>query len=52
MSRPTNEQIAHDLAIAFVTDGWRTGEIANENSVRVYLQEYKKFLSDLNRLNR
>lgn len=52
MSQKTNEEIAHDLAIAFVSDGWRTEEIAEDNSVRVYLQEYKKFLSDLNRLNR
>ena len=51
MSQPTNEQIAHDLAVAYVEDGWRTGEVANDNSARVYLQEYKKLLGDLNRLN-
>lgn len=51
MSQPTNEQIAHDLAVAYVADGWRTSEVANDNSVRVYLRAYKKFLADLNRLN-
>ena len=51
MSQPTTEQIAHDLAVAYVADGWRTSEVANDNSVRVYLQAYKKFLADLNRLN-
>ena len=51
MSQPTNEQIAHDLAAAYVADGWHTKEVAEDSSVRVYLQAYKKFLNDLERLN-
>lgn len=51
MSQPTNEQITHDLAVAYVADSWRASEVAEDSSVRVYLQAYKKFLNDLNRLN-
>ncbi|MEK1388403.1 hypothetical protein HCZ95_06490 [Limosilactobacillus fermentum] len=52
MSQPSNEQIAHDLAVAYVADGWRAGEISERLSAQAYLQAYKRFLSDLNRLNR
>lgn len=48
---PSNEQIAHDLAIAYVADGWRSEEIADQNSVRVYLSSYRRFLAELERLN-
>lgn len=52
MSQPSNEQVAHDLAVTYVADGWRAGEIPERSSAQVYLQAYKQFLSDLNRLNR
>lgn len=47
----SNEQIAHDLAIAYVADGWRSEKIADQNSVRVYLSSYRRFLAELERLN-
>lgn len=49
MSKPTNEQIAHDLAISWVADAWRTGEVTEQNSVALYISSYKKFLDELNR---
>lgn len=53
---PSNEQIAHDLAIAYVADRWRSEErrseeIADQNSVRAYLSSYRQFLAELERLN-
>ncbi len=49
MSEPSNEQIAHDLAVAYVADGWRTGELPEQSSVAAYLSKYKHFLDELNR---
>ena len=43
----SNEQIAHDLAVEFVKDGWDSNEVAERNSVNVYLSAYRQFLSDL-----
>lgn len=45
----SNERIAHDLAVAYVADGWRENEVSEKNSVSFYLQTYKKFLAELNR---
>lgn len=49
MSKPSNEQIAHDLAVAFVADGWRAEEVAEQNSIIMYRQKYREFLNELNR---
>ena len=47
----SNEQIAHDLAVAAVGDGWRSNEISfNEFTViQYYKQTYSKFLRQLNK---
>lgn len=46
-----NEQIAHDLAIAAVTDGWRSDEISFDEFtvIQYYKQTYSKFLNQLNK---
>lgn len=46
-----NEKRAHDLAVAYVADGWRTGEIADQNSISAYLSKYHQFLEELNQRN-
>lgn len=48
MQQLTNEQIAHDLAVAYVADGWRSVEIAERESVNAYLSKYNQFLKELN----
>lgn len=46
----SNEQIAHDLAVAAVADGWRAEELPFEPNAVVdyYNQQYEQFLQTLN----
>lgn len=46
----SNEQIAHDLAVAAVADGWRSEEVPLDSRtvVKYYEQQYQSFLRSLN----
>ncbi len=47
----SNEQIAHDLAVAYIAKSWHNNEFREEYSVSVYLEKYEEFLNELNRSN-
>ena len=43
----SNEQIAHDLAVAYIAKSWHNNEFREEYSVSMYLEKYEEFLSEL-----
>lgn len=47
MSQISNEQIAHDLAIAYISEGWREGKLSENKSVKLYFEKYEQFLRDI-----